>query len=149
MSSISLYTRTRNIQRQILITYIKEVLNLVHKEYHKPKRKKIRFKVYRYKAPKRKPNVHVLRRNTKHFVGIADWVWDDNLMTIHLKKNKTIRCLTISVLHEYCHYTQNANKYYEYLKEYGYWKNPYEIQAEKFARANMERAFEECRWVLE
>jgi hypothetical protein len=149
MSSISLYTRTRNVPRPVLVAYIKEVLNLVHKEYHRPKRKKIRFKVYRYRAPKRKPNVHVLRRNTKHFVGIADWVWDDNLMTIHLKKNKTIRCLTISVLHEYCHYTQNVNKYFEYLNEYGYWKNPYEIQAEKFARANMERAFEECKWVLE
>jgi len=137
------------VPRHVLVSYVKEVLNLVHKEYHKPQRKKIKFKIYRYRAPKRKPNVHVLRRNTKHFVGIADWVWDDNLMTIHLKKNKTIRCLTISILHEYCHYTQNVNKYFEYLEQYGYWKNPYEIQAEKFARDNMERAFDECRWVLE
>ena len=149
MSNISLYTRTRNIKRNVLVAYVKEVLKLAHKEYHTPYHKKIRFKVYRYKAPKRKPNVHILRRNTKHFVGLADWTWDDNLMTIHLKKNKTIRCLTISVLHEFNHYTQDVNKYFEYHRKYGYWKNPYEIQAEKFARANTERAFDECKWVLE
>lgn len=149
MSSISLYTRTRNMPRGVLVEYVKELLKLAHKEYHKPGRKKIKFKVYRYKAPKRRPNVYVLRRNTKHYKGMADWTWDDNLITIHLKQNKTIKSLTISLLHEFCHYTQNMNRYFDYHNKYGYWKNPYEIQAEIFAKSNAERAFNECRWVLE
>lgn len=149
MSNISLYTRTRNLPRKILVTYVKEVLNLLHKEYHKPHHKKIKFKVYRYKAPKRKPGVNVLRRNTKHYQGVADWTKDDNLITIHLKRNKTIKSLTISLLHEYCHYTQDMKVYFDFLDKYGYWKNPYEIQAEDFAKTNAERAFNECKWVLE
>jgi len=80
---------------------------------------------------------------------MADWTWDDNLITIHLKQNKTIKSLTISLLHEFCHYTQNMNRYFDYHNKYGYWKNPYEIQAEIFAKSNAERAFNECRWVLE
>jgi hypothetical protein len=148
MSNISLYTRTRNLPRKVLVDYIKEVLNLLHKEYHTPYHKKIKFKIYRYKAPKRKPGVNVLRRNTKHFKNMADWVKDDNLITIHLKRNKTIKSLTISLLHEYCHYTQDMNIYYEFADKYGYWKNPYEIQAEDFARANTEKAFEECKWTF-
>ena len=149
MSSISLYTRTKNMPRRVLVAYVKELLKLLHKEYNKPGHRHLKFKVYKYKAPKRKPDVHVLRRNTKHFYGMAEWVWDDNLITIHLRKNKTIKSLTISLLHEFCHYTQNMDRYFEYLEKYGYWKNPYEIQAELFARANTERAFDECRWALE
>lgn len=149
MSNISLYTRTRKLSRKVLIAYIKEVLNLLHKEYHTPYHKKINFKLYRYKAPKRKPGVHVLRRNTKHFDGIADWVKEDNLITIHLKRNKTIKSLTTSLLHEYCHYTQDMKVYFELLDRFGYWKNPYEIQAEEFARKNVDRAFSECSWVFE
>ena len=149
MSNISLYTRTRNLPRKVLVTYVKEVLNLLHKEYHKPHHKKIKFKIYRYKAPNRKPGVYVLRRNTKHFNAMADWVKEDNLITIHLKRNKTIKSLTISLLHEYCHYTQDMKLYFEYLELFGYWKNPYEIEAEDFARKNVDRAFNECGWVLE
>jgi Zn-dependent peptidase ImmA (M78 family) len=149
MSNISLYTRTRNLSRRELVIYVKTVLNLLHKEYHKPYHKKIKFKVYRYKAPKRKPGVYVLRRNTKHYKGVADWTKEDNLITIHLKRNKTIKSLTISLLHEYCHYTQDMKIYFEFWKEYGYWKNPYELQAENFARTNAVRAFSECKWVFE
>jgi hypothetical protein len=149
MSSISLYTRTRNLSRKVLLAYIKEVLNLLHKEYHTPYHKKIKFKVYRYKAPKRKPGVYVLRRNKKHYTGVADWTKEDNLITIHLQRNKTIKSLTSSLLHEYCHYTQDMNLYFEYNDLFGYWKNPYEIQAEEFAMKNVERAFNECSWVLE
>ncbi len=39
--------------------------------------------------------------------------------------------------------------YFEYLELFGYWKNPYEIEAEDFARKNVDRAFNECGWVLE
>jgi Zn-dependent peptidase ImmA (M78 family) len=105
--------------------------------------------MYRYKAPKRKPGVNVLRRNTKNYTGMADWTKEDNLITIHLKRNKTIRSLTASLLHEYCHYTQDMKLYFEFLDKYGYWKNPYEIQAEDFAKRNIKKAFNECSWVLE
>jgi hypothetical protein len=39
--------------------------------------------------------------------------------------------------------------YFEFLDKYGYWKNPYEIQAEDFAKRNIKKAFNECSWVLE
>ena len=148
MNSISLYTRTRNLSRKVLLAYIKEVLNLLHREYHTPYHKKIKFKIYRYKAPKRKPGVYVLRRNTKRFDAMADWVKEDNLITIHLKRNKTIKSLTASLLHEYCHYTQDMKLYFDYTEKFGYWKNPYEIQAEDFAKQNVDKAFAECSWIL-
>ena len=79
---------------------------------------------------------------------MADWVKEDNLITIHLKRNKTIKSLTASLLHEYCHYTQNMKLYFYYTEKFGYWKNPYEIQAEDFAKQNTNKAFAECSWVL-
>jgi len=54
----------------------------------------------------------------------------ENILDIYIDNNKSIKSLIITTIHEYTHHLQPIRKrYYELDKKYGYWKNPFEIQA--------------------
>lgn len=54
----------------------------------------------------------------------------DNKITIFTKTCKTIKEFTSTFIHEYTHYMQPCRtKYQKLLKEHGYKKHPFEIQA--------------------
>lgn len=55
----------------------------------------------------------------------------DNIIYLRIRGHRTIYNLARSVIHEYIHYLQptTGNWYQRYHQKYGYWKNPYEIEA--------------------
>lgn len=60
----------------------------------------------------------------------GEFDYRENVLDIYSDNNKTIKHLIVTTIHEYTHYLQPIRKYYFELNEkYGYWKNPFEIQA--------------------
>jgi hypothetical protein len=62
---------------------------------------------------------------------------------IYLKSNPDIPALVNTVLHEVMHYVQSKTdkqykRYDEYTSSYGYWNNPFEIEARAFADKHCE-----------
>ena len=80
------------------------------------------FKIYYYKHRK--------------FAGVFN-----TEVVIYLKSNPDIPSLVNTVLHEVMHYAQSQTDkqykhYHEFTDKYGYWKNPFEIQARAWAAQN-------------
>lgn len=62
---------------------------------------------------------------------LAEYDNEDNVIYLRVQGHRTIYNLTRSVIHEYIHYLQptKGNWYERYNRLYGYWQNPYEIEA--------------------
>ncbi len=62
---------------------------------------------------------------------LAEYEKQDNLILLRVQGHRTIYNLAKTIIHEYVHYLQplHGNWYERYHCKYGYWKNPYEIEA--------------------
>lgn len=68
-----------------------------------------------------------------------------NQICIYPENHNAVRELIKTVIHEYTHYTQPVrSRYYKYDEQYGYSRNPFEVQARK----NEELLYKHCWKVI-
>lgn len=64
-----------------------------------------------------------------------------NKLTIYHNNNQTVKDLVQTTIHEYTHYLQPISTYYhKYYRIYGYYDNPFEIEAFK----NEKKYYKKC-----
>jgi hypothetical protein len=82
------------------------------------------------KRKRKKLNVKLFQR-AEESKKICGWYCPfENEITMFIKPNKDVREFCRTFIHEYTHYMQPCRtKYHKLLKEYGYDKHPFEIQA--------------------
>ena len=79
---------------------------------------------------------YILSQESSKYMGS----FDGSLIIVYVNNQSSLKDLIETSLHEIAHYLQkhtNANefdKYEELTREYGYKKNPLEIEAQRFAR---------------
>lgn len=56
----------------------------------------------------------------------------NNWLTVNLDCVENVAMLIRTTIHEFIHSGQNLKKYSKYTKKYGYFKNPLEVEANKY-----------------
>ena len=59
-------------------------------------------------------------------------------VSVNVAACRTMKEVVIYIIHEYMHHLQSPTWYTRYHNMYGYWKNPYEIQAQEIAERDVE-----------
>jgi len=73
-------------------------------------------------------SIEVIPNLTERLAG--EFIESQNKIVIYYNRNKTVRDLVMTTIHEYVHYLQPIrNNYKRMLKEYGYDSHPMEIEA--------------------
>jgi Zn-dependent peptidase ImmA (M78 family) len=80
----------------------------------------------RKKTPKISVRVRVMDGDHDMYGG---YYWQENKIVIYANKNKTLKDVVGTVIHEYTHYLQSMTKYYEYFQTYYYSTHPLEKEA--------------------
>jgi hypothetical protein len=88
-----------------------------------------------------KSNIGLNRR--RHYLPILEWHssgedcgdydFEDNIISVYKSQHNSVLEIIHTIIHEWCHYKQSKKKYYKFDEEFGYNKNPLEIQADKIA----------------
>lgn len=113
----TLDTRTKNKIVRMTLKWCQEVLGVNN-------RRAYGLSVYIGPQPKRE------QKEMGSYYGCYDCI--SNQIFIYPENHHNIRELIKTVIHEYTHYTQPVrSRYYKYDQQYGYNKNPFEVEARK------------------
>ena len=76
------------------------------------------------------------------------YIWQENKIVVSLNKNKTMKDIAATVIHEYTHYLQSMKKYYEYFNTHYYSNHPFEKQAVKNSKLYTDKCLYNFRKTL-
>jgi len=72
-----------------------------------------------------------------YLIGQWDGIESGMAVSVNVAACRTMREVVIYIIHEYIHHLQSPTWYTRYDNMYGYWKNPYEIQAQEIAERDV------------
>ena len=85
-------------------------------------------------------SIEIIPHLTERLSG--EFIESQNKIVIYYNRNKTVRNLVMTTIHEYIHYLQPIRKNYSrMLKEYGYESHPMEIEARNAEQKYVDQAW--------